>query len=165
MDGDMTCALEEPSETGEAKPARKVRKGKVVPFTKVYPAGWSRVESLLTAPGGATVGRLWLFIVRSCDKRNALVVSNKVLSEELGVSERSVARAVALLVKDGAVKRYKIGTGSCFVLNDGETWRDDDGARRYCTFNAKAFVGVSENPSVARTLRHRLPSAVVEGDQ
>lgn len=123
-------------------------------FVKLYDAGLERVGALLKLEGGPTVGRLWLLLVKHMGHDNALVVSNETLADALGVSDRSIRRAVAVLVESGAVVVFRIGSGNCYVLNDGEVWKTAEDHHRFCSFRAKTLVGFKENPGLRARLTH-----------
>lgn len=123
-------------------------------FTKVYDAGWERVEQLLTLKGGPTVGRLWLFLVKHAGHENALVVTVETLSEALGVHARSIMRASRALQNAKALEVVKLGTANVYVLNPAEVWKAAEDHKRFCTFGAKALVGFKENSGLRRRLSH-----------
>lgn len=123
-------------------------------FTKVYEAGWDRVEQLLTLKGGPTVGRLWLFLVRHAGHENALVVTVEQLALELDVHARSVMRASRVLRDSGALDVVKLGTANVYVLNPAEVWKTAEDHKRFCSFGARVLVGFKENASLRRRLTH-----------
>lgn len=134
-------------------------------FTKVYEAGWERIEKLVTLKGGPTVARVWLFIVKHCGHDNALVVSVATMAEALGVHPRSVERAVAVLSKSDALVIAKVGTANCYILNDSEVWKTYEEHHRFCGFRAKALVGFKENGGLRRRLSHFVQQPSLPGTE
>lgn len=126
-------------------------------FVKFYDKGIARVESLLELKGGPTVGKLWLFLVKMCGHENALVASSELLASHLGVTDRSIRRAAALLAASGAVVIAKVGNANCYILNDDEVWKTAEDHHRFCGFRAKALIGFDENPSLRARLTHLEP--------
>lgn len=128
-------------------------------FVKFYDKGLSRVESLLELKGGPTVGKLWVFLVKMAGHENALVASSELLAQHLGVTDRSIRRAAALLADSGAVVIAKVGNANCYILNDDEVWKTAEDHHRFCGFRAKALIGFDENPSLRARLTHLEPKA------
>lgn len=131
-------------------------------FTKVYEAGWDRVEHLLTLKGGPTVGRLWVWLTRHAGHDNAVVVTGELLAEVLDVHIRSVRRAAAVLVKAEAMIVAKIGNANCYILNPGEVWKTYEDHKRFCGFTARAVVGFAENKGLRARLSHVFPQGSLE---
>lgn len=128
-------------------------------FTKVYEAGWNRVEKLFDMPGGPTAGKLWVFLAKHASHHNALVVSIRTLASVLGKSERSVHRATAALEEAGALVVAKLGTANCYILNPSEVWKSAEDHKRFCGFSTRTIVGFEENAGLRARLTHFLAQA------
>lgn len=138
----MSCSVSVPP------PGAQVR-----PFVKVKQAGFDRLERLASLEGGSLLLRLYLFLARYADRENALVASNEVLGECLGVGVRTIQRAVSGLRQAGALHVIRVGTTNCYLLSEDEVWRDAEHNERFCAFRVRALVGYSENPGLRETVR------------
>lgn len=126
-------------------------------FVKLYGPGLDRLDMLFTMKGGPTVGRLWTFLIKHAGHENALVASVELISDALGVHERSIRRAAAVLVKAGALVVAKVGNANAYILNDGEVWKTYEEHHRFCGFRARALVGFKENPGFRARVTHLIP--------
>lgn len=126
-------------------------------FVKLYGKGLERLDKLFTLKGGPTVGRLWTFLVKHAGHDNAVVAPIDLIAEALGVNERSVRRAAAVLVKADAIVVAKLGNANVYILNDGEVWKTYEDHHRFCGFRARALIGFKENPGFRARLTHLLP--------
>ena len=121
-------------------------------FTKVYPKGWHRLQTLLrTNPIAA---RVWSFLVEHVGHDNALVCTSDVIAEGAEISVRSVFRAISFLEKEGAVVIVKIGPGAnCYILDPSETWKTYEEHKHFCAFSTKTLASKRHNPNVARRIK------------
>jgi biotin operon repressor len=123
-------------------------------FTKLYDKGLERIGHLVTLKGGPTVTQVWVFLVRHCGHDNALCCPAEVMAGELGVSRRSIIRAIKILQDNGAIVVAKMGTANLYILNDQEVWKTYEEHRRFCGFRARALVGFKDNPALKKRLTH-----------
>lgn len=70
---------------------------------------------------------------------SAIVISQKTLGEVLGVSQKTVQRAIATLVEDRWVTVVQLngaGTSSAYIVNDQVAWRKDSNSVELSIFEA-----------------------------
>lgn len=123
-------------------------------FVQVYPKGWQRLQALiLTNPSAA---RVYAFLAEHIDSTcGAVVVSQQVLADELGVVERTIRRHTAWLEEQGALVRIKISTGVyAYALDPEEVWRSWDTKKDHAAFVTKTLVSKRdrENETIKRKL-------------
>lgn len=123
-------------------------------FVQVYPAGWQRLRSLLDWNPNAA--KLWSFLAEHIDGVcGAVVVSQEVLAEELGVSIITIKRHTKALEERGALARIKVGTGVyAYALDPNDVWKAWDKQKKTAAFVTKTLVkkADAENGIVRRRL-------------
>lgn len=124
-------------------------------FVQVYPKGWKRLQGLIrTNPSAA---RVFAFLAEHMDTTcGAVVVTQEVMANELGVHKRTIIRLTAELEKAGAIVRIRVGTGVyAYALDPSEIWRSWDDKKDLAAFVTKTLVLKSDraNGQVRRKLK------------
>ena len=79
---------------------------------QVYPQGWQRIRSLMSNP---TAAKVYAVLAEHIDPScGAVVVSQDVLAEMVGVSERTIRRATAYLEEVLALVHIRV-SGSVYA--------------------------------------------------
>lgn len=92
-------------------------------------------------------------------EHNAVVVSQKTLSELMTCSRRTVQRAVDVLVADRWIEIRQIGengTVNAHIINDRIAWTGKRDGIRYSLFSAAVIVSDIEQPDASK-LGHQEP--------
>jgi hypothetical protein len=119
----------------------------VVPLSKEKPStfGWLQLEKKaakelqnLAIRSPAAMGTL-MYMVNHMSRSNALVVSQKAMAKELGISLKSVGNSVKLLSTHHFIETIKVGNTSVYVVNSRVAWQGDRGAR-YAAFGADVIA-------------------------
>ena len=94
-------------------------------------------------------------LVAQMGHQNAVVVSQKVLAQLMGVDTRTVSRSVAVLVEEHWVQVVRIGKGkeAAYVVNDRVAWGQPRDQLRLSTFSATVIADFDDQESDA--LEHR----------
>jgi DNA-binding transcriptional MocR family regulator len=94
-------------------------------------------------------------LVAQMGHQNAVVVSQKVLSQLMGVSVDTVARAVRDLVSSHWIQVVRIGKGkeAAYVVNDRVAWGQPRDQLRLSTFSATVIADLDDQEP--ETLEHR----------
>lgn len=94
-------------------------------------------------------------LVAHMGHQNAVVVSQKVLAQLMGVHERTVRRAVADLVTDRWIEVVRIGKGkeAAYVVNDRVAWGQPRDQLRLSVFSATVVADLNDQEPDA--LEHR----------
>jgi hypothetical protein len=94
-------------------------------------------------------------LVAQMGHQNAVVVSQKVLAQLMGVDTRTVSRSVAVLVEEHWVQVVRIGKGkeAAYVVNDRVAWGQSRDQLRLSTFSATVIADFDDQEPEA--LEHR----------
>lgn len=122
-----------------------------VAFSQVYEKGWDALAQLADDPAAM---RLYVFLAKSCGHDNAVVATYAVIASAIGLSERTIRRAVRRLEEGEHVVVLKLGSACAYVLNPEEVWKTARGFKKYCAFRTQALVDFSSNPTLKRRLTH-----------
>lgn len=123
----------------------------VVPLGKDKPStfGWLQLEKKaakelqnLAIRSPAAMGTL-MYMVNHMSRSNALVVSQKAMAKELGISLKSVGNSVKLLAAHHFIETIKVGNTSVYVVNSRVAWQGERGAR-FAAFGADVIAIESE---------------------
>lgn len=115
----------------------------VIPLDKEKPNtyGWLQFEKRglkelqnLATRSPAAMGTL-MYMLNNMSRSNALVVSQKAIAKELGLSLKSIGNSVKLLTDHNFIQAVKVGNTSIYVVNSKVAWQGERGAR-YAAFGA-----------------------------
>lgn len=146
------AALEAEDRQKEAEEleARKNRE-----FVQVYPKGWRRLQDLIQKNPPAA--RIYAFLAEHIEgNAGAVVVSQDVMANALGVHIRTIQRQTKWLEDAGALVRIKVGVGVyAYALDPREVWRSWDNRKDQAAFITKTLVRKSDaaNNEVRRKLK------------
>ena len=102
------------------------------------------VEHLDKLSQNKTAMRLFLFIVKHMDGRNALMASYKVFQEALELSKASIQRGIKYLSDNHIIYIKKSGTANVYLLNPDIAWKSWSSNYKYCEFPANVILAQSE---------------------
>lgn len=92
-----------------------------------------------------TAVKVFTWLLKQMDSRNALVVSQQALAEALEVSRQTVYTAVKYLKEKKAVVILKSGNTNIYaVCNFQINWKSDANNKRASLFNAAVYISDSE---------------------
>jgi hypothetical protein len=91
-----------------------------------------------------TAVKVFTWLLKQMDKRNALVVSQPALAEALGVTTRTVQYSVAYLKQKKAVAVLKSGNTNIYAVNAQIAWKADAKGKKYALFDAAVYISDSE---------------------
>ncbi len=109
-------------------------------FTQVYPKGWARIRELInTNPSAA---KLYTFLAEHMQgSEGAVVVSQEVMAEALGVHVITIKRHSKFLENQGALVRIRVGTGVyAYALDPSEVWKTWDDKKELAAFATRTLV-------------------------
>lgn len=135
----------------ESEDAEKKKKNKN--FTQVYSGGFQRIAELFSKYPLA--GRIYLFLAEHLEPgTGAVVVSQELLAEEMGVTSRTIRTATKWLDENNIVVRIKLGAGSIYAycLDPHEVWKSWDSTKKYAAFNTKTLARKGDNGDIKRRL-------------
>lgn len=91
-----------------------------------------------------TAVKIFTWLLKQMDKRNALVVSQQALAEALEISRQTVYTATKYLKEKKAVAILKSGNTNIYAVNVQIAWKSDANNKRYALFDAAVYVAGSE---------------------
>lgn len=147
-----------------ARQAEEARRGDS-DFVKVYGKGWRRLQALIqTAPSAA---RVFAFLAEHVDgTAGAVVVSQEVMANSLGVHVKTIKRQTAYLEKVGALVRIRVGTGVyAYALDPEEVWKSWADRKEEAAFVTRTLVkkGDRANREVRRKLKVMMGEPEADG--
>jgi len=85
-------------------------------------------------------------LVAQMGNQNAVVISQKLLSKLLGVSDRTIRTAISALVAENWIQAVRIGRGkeSAYVVNDRVAWGQPRDQLRLSVFSAAIVADFDE---------------------
>lgn len=98
--------------------------------------------------------KIFLFLIKNMDDRNALVISQNALAEALNLHRNTIGNSVAYLKEKKALEILKSGNTNIYAINSELAWKSDANSKRYAHFTAKVYISASEqenNKALFRT--------------
>jgi hypothetical protein len=133
-------------------------------FVQVYPKGWARLRWLMQEK--PTAARLYSWIAEHMDPDGgALVVSQVVMSEALGISEITVRRLTKWMEDRRVMFRVRVGSGVyAYALDPDEVWKAWDTQKDTAVFRTKTLVKKKDsfNKTVERRIKMMMKEAAGE---
>jgi DNA-binding MarR family transcriptional regulator len=123
-------------------------------FVQVTPKGWARMQKLMKE--NLPAARIYAFLAEHIDAvAGAVVVSQEVIAQEIGVHVRTVKRHTAYLEDQGCLVRIKVGIGVyAYCLDPHEIWRSWHKGKETAAFVTRTLVSKRDQPgTVDRRLR------------
>lgn len=84
--------------------------------------------------------RIYLFIIRHMDRRNALAIPQDIICSKLGLSRQTVSRQLKYLCSNGWLAILKLGRSNVYVVNPDIVWTSYDDEKAYCKFEATVML-------------------------
>ena len=117
-------------------------------FTQLYDKSAALMIQIAENP---TAMKLFWWLISHMDKRNAIVVSQPTLAEELRCTVRTVQTAVADLRKHKVMTILKSGNTNIYVVNAEIAWKDSAENKKHAQFDAAVYISSSEQEEQYQT--------------
>ena len=117
-------------------------------FTQLYDKSAALMMQIAENP---TAMKLFWWLISHMDKRNAMVVSQPTLAEELKCTVRTIQTAVADLRKHKVMTILKSGNTNIYVVNADIAWKDSAENKKNAQFDATVYLSSSEQETQYRT--------------
>lgn len=123
-------------------------------FRQLYPKGIARIRQLIGENKNAAF--IYLYLAEHLDENiGALVVGQKTLCEELGISRTTLWRHCKYLEEQGALVRIPIeGSVYAYALDPTEIWANTNSAKERALFRTKTLARIDQ--ATSRKIRHVL---------
>ena len=112
------------------------------------------------------------YLAMKSDKYNKATCSYKDMMKELGVSKRSISRAISLLEENRLVTVYKSGSSNYYILNNDVIWKGEAWMHDYCEFNGQEIDKRNEQRKIRSekakeraAIKKALEEKVAEGEE
>jgi hypothetical protein len=92
---------------------------------------------MATNPNAA---RLYALLAEHLDGTGAVVATQSVLADMLGVSTKTIARHTEALENASALVRIPLGGATAYALNPEEVWRAYDSGKEHAAFHTRTLV-------------------------
>jgi Helix-turn-helix domain len=88
--------------------------------------------------------KIFLFILKHMDERNALVISQNALAESLNLHRNTIGNSIAYLKEKKALDVLKSGNTNIYAINSQIAWKSSADNKKYAHFSAKVYITQSE---------------------
>lgn len=111
--------------------------------------GWLQIDKKSTkrlrelTMAAPTATSVLLYCMERMSRTNSLLVSQKVMGDALGVSDRTIRTALAVLEDKNFIERTQVGVSTVITVNTRVAWQGKRGAR-YAHFCADIVAGEKE---------------------
>jgi hypothetical protein len=92
----------------------------------------------------STAVKIFTWLLKHMDKKNALIVSQQALSEALSVTRQTVYNSIQYLKSKKAIAVFKSGNTNIYAVNAQIAWKSDAKGKRYAMFDAKVYISELE---------------------
>lgn len=91
-----------------------------------------------------TAVKVFTWLLKQMDKRNALVVSQQALAEALGLHRNTIGNCTNYLKEKRAIAVFKSGGTNIYAVNAQIAWKSDANGKKYALFDAAVYIADSE---------------------
>jgi hypothetical protein len=88
--------------------------------------------------------KVFIWIIKHMDRRNALVVSQTALAEAFGVSDRWIRYSIAYLKEKKALSVLKSGSTNIYAVNAQIAWKATANGKKHALFDAAVYISSAE---------------------
>lgn len=99
-----------------------------------------------------TAAKIFMWLVKRMDKRNALVVSQQALADALGFHRNTVGNCTTYLREKKALAVFKSGSTNIYAVNAQIVWRSDANGKSYAWFDSKVYISQLEQDEEPKPL-------------
>lgn len=91
-----------------------------------------------------TAAKVFTWLLKQMDRRNALVISQQALAEALDVSRMTIHTSTKYLKEKKAIDVLKSGNTNIYAVNAQIAWKADANGKKYALFDAAVYIADSE---------------------
>jgi len=121
------------------------RKMKDSPFSSFYQFNREHSKEMIwLATTHPKANGILLFLLDQMDNYNAVMCSNTVICEALGIGRTTVSTSIKVLKEHSFIKIYKSGNSNVYAVNKSLAWSSWGTNHQYAKFDAKIIISKSE---------------------
>lgn len=91
-----------------------------------------------------TAVKIFVWLLKHMDKRNALVVSQEALAEALSMHRTTIFRCINYLKEKKALDIVKSGNTNIYAVNAQIAWKSNANGKSFALFDAAVYIAQSE---------------------
>ena len=91
-----------------------------------------------------TAVKVFVWLLKHMDKRNALVVSQEALAEAMSMHRTTIFRCINYLKEKKAVDIVKSGSTNIYAVNAQIAWKSNANGKNFALFDAAVYIAESE---------------------
>lgn len=103
-----------------------------------------------------TATKVFTWLLKHMDKRNALVISQQALAEALCLSRMTIHTSTKYLQLKKAVDIFKSGNTNIYAINAQIAWKTTADAKQFAMFDAAVYIAKSEQIEDAPAIKTQL---------
>ena len=119
-------------------------------FKMIFKRGWMRIQAL--AKHDPTALRLWAFFAEYASANGSLMICQTDIATELGITSRTVRRALKVLEDNGAVFTIREAGGNIYCLDPNEVWGMMADSKRFAPFKTHAIFSKKAQGVITKRL-------------
>lgn len=112
------------------------------PFFQFYEHNFKLI--LWMVDENPTALKIFLWLVRHMDGKNALVISQAALGEALGLHRSTIHRCVKFLVEQKCLSVFKSGNTNVYAINADIVWKNTHENKKFALFDSKVYLSWNE---------------------
>jgi len=97
--------------------------------------------------------KVFFFLVENMDSFNALVISQKSLSEALKMGRTNLWKATKYLREQKYLEMYKSGSTNIYCINCQLVWQQSHTRKQFAKFSANVYISDSEQIKTGKTTK------------
>lgn len=101
-------------------------------------------EMIWLATNHPKANGILLFLLDQMDNYNAVMCSNTVICEALGIGRTTVSTSIKILREHGFIMVYKSGNSNVYAVNKNLAWSSWGKNHQYAKFDAKIIISETE---------------------
>lgn len=114
------------------------------PFIQLTKDITPEILSNIGGESGAAI-QVLMFFFKNMDDYNVLMVSQQLIADTLDINQRTVARAIKVLEKHGAIGIGKVSNTNVYIINPRMAWQKANRQRGTVILKGNIILGKEEN--------------------
>ena len=99
-----------------------------------------------------TAIKVFLFLIKHMDAKNALVISQNALAEALNMHRNTIGNSISYLKEKKALMVYKSGNTNIYAINSQIAWKSNANVKKFAMFSANVYISGAEQDDDCKSL-------------